>query len=158
MVRYRMYALYRAQILAMFGLFAVIAVVFVTVAAMSNASLLVFAALWVAALSWNGYWFLLRLVYDLELDGDVVRWRTPLRSGTVPLSDVVELRPSRFGSNAEVFELADRRRLLVFVRKGFRAFADELVARRPGIPVRLGLQARLVERFPGWSGFKGRDS
>ena len=83
MVRYRMYAFYRAQILAMFGLFAVMAVGFVTAAAMSNAPLLVFAALWVAALLWNGYWFLLRLVYDLELDGDVIRWRTPLRSGTI---------------------------------------------------------------------------
>ena len=158
MVRYRMYAFYRAQILAMFGLFAVIAVGFVTAAAMSNAPLLVFAALWVATLLWNGYWFLLRLVYDLELDGDAIRWRTPLRSGTITLSDVVELRPSRFGSNAEVFELVDRARLLVFVRKGFRAFADELVARRPELPVRLGFQARLVERLPGWSGFKGRDS
>ena len=57
MVRYRMYAFYRAQILAMFGLFAVIAVGFVTAAAMSNAPLLVFAALWVATLLWNGYWF-----------------------------------------------------------------------------------------------------
>ena len=84
----------------------------------------------------------------------VIPWRAPLRSGTVNLGDVLELRPDRFGSNAEVIQMADGARILVFVRKGFRAFTDELVARRPELPVRFGLQARWLKRLPGWSGFK----
>lgn len=154
LVHYRMYSLYRVQILATFALATIIAVGLAIAAAMTSPPVLVFVALWVAALLWNGYWFLLRIVYDLVLDGDVLRWRTPVRSGTVKLSDVVELRPSRLGSNAEVIEFADRSRLIVFVRKGFKAFADEMKARRPGLPIRLGFQARLAERLPGSSGFK----
>jgi hypothetical protein len=151
---YRMYAFYRTQIFAIFALFAVVAVVMLATTASDSGPPLPFLLLWIAIAIFNGYWFLFRIVYELELDDQILRWRTPLRRGSVALLDIAELRPFRLGSNIEIIELDDGTRLRVFVRKGFRAFADELAAQRPGLPVRLGFQARMTERMPGWSGFR----
>lgn len=151
MARYRMYTLYGRQILATFTLTVVI---LATAFSGTGGPPIAFIALWIAIAIWNGYWFLFRIAYHLEVNDQTLRWRAPFRQGTVSLLDISELRPSRFGSNIELFELASGTRSLVFVRKGFRAFADELVELRPGLPVRLGLQARLFERMPGWTGFR----
>lgn len=156
MARYRMYAWYRFQLLAMFVIFGAVGVG-ILVAAASGHGPVAFSIVWVAIAVWNGYWFLLRVVYDLELSDGTLTWRTPLRSGAVSVAELGELRPSRFGSNLEIIELVDGSRLVVFVRKGFRAFADQLVAVRPDLPVRLGWQARFAERMPGWSGFRRRN-
>src|SRR6266487_4146282 len=51
--------------------------------------------MWVAVLCWNGYWFLLRIVYQLEVRGGVLWWWAPLRAGQVPIGEVVAIRPSR---------------------------------------------------------------
>lgn len=154
--RYRMYALWRTQMLGTCVLFAVLAVALIAAAIAGSGPPLAFAVLWSAGVVWTGYWFVFRIIYDLELANGELRWRTPLKRGVESLGDVTELRPFLFGSNIEVVELMDGRRLLVFVRKGFKAFTEELVAARPGLEVRLGLQARMAEKMPGWSGYKGR--
>lgn len=152
--RYRMQPFWRVQILGMFGVFAAAAVLMIVAAIAGHGPPLSFAAFWIIATLWLGYWFLFRIVYELELAAAQLRWRTPLRSGTEDLIGVIELRPSSLAFNAEVVELADGRQLLVFVRKGFKEFTDELAAARPGLEVRLGFQARLAEKLPGWSGYK----
>ena len=110
-----------------------------------------FVVLWLAALGWNAYWWLFRVATALWLDGDVLHWEAPLRSGAIPLSDLRAVRPMSFASNAAVFEHTTGRPVLIVVRKGFGAFLDELSAARPDLPVRLGWQGRLAERMPGWS-------
>jgi hypothetical protein len=40
-----------------------------------------FGALWLTALGFSGYWFLVRAAYRVDLHEHAVRWWTPLRSG-----------------------------------------------------------------------------
>jgi hypothetical protein len=105
----------------------------------SGPPLFVFLALWAIVIVWYVYWSLLRVAYDLELDGPIIRWRAPLRSGTVNLSELAELRPSNVALNVETFRLATGASLMVLIRRNFQPFADILEATRPELPVRLRL-------------------
>lgn len=81
MARYRMYTWYRFQVLAMFAILAAVGVG-ILVAAASGHGPVAFSIVWVAIAVWNGYWFLLRVVYDLELsDGTEVAYSFSKRSG-----------------------------------------------------------------------------
>lgn len=113
-----------------------------------------FTVLWLGAVAWNAYWWLLRFAADITLDGDYLRWAAPLRRGELRLDELTEIRPMRLASNVAVIEAADNRRVLVLATKGIRAFTDEISRRRPELPVRLGWQARFAERMPGRSAFR----
>jgi hypothetical protein len=138
---------------AIFGIFAVVAIVLVAVAlgGSTDGPPVVFTAFWLGALIWNGYWWLFRLAIELSIDGTVLTWATPLRRGRIDLQDVTELRPMRLMSSVEVIGLRDRRPLLTPATKGIRMFTDELTRLRPDLSVRLGWQSRLAERLPGSS-------
>ena len=83
--------LYRLQVMGTVGVMSVVGVVLPA----AGAAPAWFAVLWVAVLCWNGYWFLLRIVYQLEVRGGVLWWWAPLRAGQVPIGEVVAIRPSR---------------------------------------------------------------
>jgi hypothetical protein len=127
-----MYRFYRVQLLAVFTLFAA-AGIGLAVAEATGAKHLPpvwLVLLWVAAVGWNGYWFLLRFCWRLELADGVVHWFTPLRSGWVSVAEVRGSRPAfNFSSDyytfVEVIDLADQRPLLVpvFNRLGRRRLA-----------------------------------
>jgi hypothetical protein len=152
---YRMYPLWRVQILGMFVLFAVVGVVVVVAGVVaSSGPPLFFALVWVLVVIWNGYWFLFRIAYRLDLTESSLAWRTPLRSGTIALIDLVEMRPSRFGSSAEVLRLSDGSKVLVMVRKGFVDFMAEVQAAAPHVEARVGTFAKIGERLPGPRGFR----
>jgi hypothetical protein len=129
-----MYALWRAQILAMFAVFVVAGVLMVVAIAAGSGPPVWFAAFWLAALVWNSYWFLFRIAYQLDLTERELYWRTPFRNGSIALTDLVELRPHRFGSSIEVIQLADGAKILVMVRKGFVEFMAENPTSRPTGP------------------------
>ena len=87
------------------------------------------------------------------LDGPL-RWRAPLRSGELPLTELTRIRA--IGPGASGFlDQAVGPRMRVYVRKGFTDFTGALVAARPDQAVRIGFGARLVERWPGRSAFRG---
>ncbi len=151
-----MYRLYRFQILATF-LILVAAGIGLTAAEATGAKHMPpvwFVLLWIAALGWNGYWFLLRLCWRLDLADGVVHWFTPLRSGWVSVAEVRGARPafnlssSRFNF-VEAIDLANRRPLLVLVvnapfgrnrvedRNDLAWFLYELEKLRPDAPMRL---------------------
>lgn len=90
---------------------------------------LLFVPLWIAALGWVAYWWLWRLSYRLEVDGDRLRWSTPLRSGEVRVSDVQGIRSGLLGQNA-VFEIRDRPDITCLMRGGFLEFATALAEDR----------------------------
>jgi hypothetical protein len=93
-----------------------------------------FVALWCVAVVWNGYWWLLRMPSRLELAGGVLKWKTPLRGGEIPIADLREVRPSRMAGRTAVF-LHGKGQLTVTVTKGFQQFLDSLLVRRPDLPV-----------------------
>jgi len=143
-------------ILAMFGVFAIAAVALLatTLAGGRDAPPPAFAALWLAALGWNGYWWLFRIAAELRIDGFDLVWSTPLRNGRVSLSQLDEIRPMRFASNVAVLKVRDGQSIIVPATKGFRQVTTEIAQRRADLPIRLGWQARLAERLPGWNRFK----
>lgn len=150
---YRMYRLYRVQVISSLIFGVVVTVGLLRGLSTDKAAPMWFVVLWVATLFWNGYWWSFRIAYSLKLDGQLLQWRAPLRSGQVFAREVVELRPFKAGSNIEVLELSSGSSLLVFVRKGFRDFTEALAHQQPELPVRFGLQARIAERLPGRGGF-----
>lgn len=134
---YRMYRLYRAQVLVMFAIFGA-AVPFVVAASLGDRDgpPLLFVLAGIAAVGWNAYWFLLRLCHRLDLEDGVLRWWAPLRSGHAPLADLRALRPVRLTPNVAVFDFVDGPRVLVLVGRGFAAFAARVQAAAPQAAVR----------------------
>jgi hypothetical protein len=109
---------------------------------------------WLFAFGWNAYWWLFRAAVALRLHQGVLFWEGPLRSGQIPLANLIAVRPMRLLSQVEVFERSDGRPVLVMATKGLQRFLDELAAAKPELPVQLGWQGRLAERMPGWSGWR----
>jgi hypothetical protein len=110
--------------------------------------------LWLAIAGWNVYWFLLRFVHAVDVEEGVLRWRAPLRSGTVSIARLRRVRPSWIFSNIEVMETERGTSLPVWAVKGFDGFMGAVVAQRPDLPVRLSVQGRLAERLPVRSSFR----
>lgn len=155
-VRYRVPGGYRAGMLALFASFAILGV-FLMVVAIYDGQPAGAVAAWAAACAILAgdiaYLYLFRVVYELELDGERLRWRSPLRSGEVALADLTRIRASMPGA-AGLLDGAPGPRLRVFVTKGFTGFTSALVAARPDLPVRIGFGTRLAERWPGRSAFR----
>jgi hypothetical protein len=140
----------------MFSIFGVVAIMLIaqTAAAGKNAPPVAFSVVWLFAAGWNGYWWLTRIATEITLEDRALHWSAPLSRGVVPVDELVEVRPMRLASNVQVFVCRDRRPVLVMTAKGLRAFTSELSAMRPDLPIRLGLQARILERMPGRSRFQ----
>ncbi len=112
------------------------------------------AVVWLAIVVWNAYWFLLRFAHRVELDGSTLRWRAPLRSGSVALADIRRVRPSWLFSNIQVMDTGARGPAMVWAVRGFRDLVDAVWVERPGLPCQLSPQARIAARMPLRSGFR----
>jgi hypothetical protein len=110
--------------------------------------------IWLLIAGWNLYWFLLRFAYAVDLEDDVLRWRAPLRSGTLPIATLRRVRSSRIFSNVQIMEIGDGAPILVWAVKGVGQLMDALEAQRPGLDFHLSLQERLAERMPVRSSFR----
>jgi hypothetical protein len=152
---YRLYAGYRVRVLLSTGLFGALAVTVAVREVLGRSGPPAwFTAIWICGACWTAYWLLLRLSYRLELTEDSLKWRTPIRSGSVPLYELVSIRPQTWGSNVLRFKLRAGPPLLIMTRKGSAPFADAVQRAAPGVDVRLGWQAAFSERRPwGRSGF-----
>jgi len=95
----------------------------------------VYDVAWLAVLVAVSVWVPLRGCVRVDLDGGELRWRTLLRSGRVPLADVVGLDRFRLGRGAQLLRLRSGPTLVVLTRCGFRSFAAELAARAPDAEV-----------------------
>lgn len=114
-----------------FLVFAAFAVFLVVTTVRGDGPPVWFAVLWLAALAWNAYWFLLRVCTEVEVSGGTLRWRTPLRRGSAPVSAVRAVRPSRFGSQVAVIEVDGAPTLHVMARYGL---APLVIALRDAAP------------------------
>jgi hypothetical protein len=131
--------LYRLQVMGTVGVLAVVGVVMPA----AGAAPAWFAVLWVAALCWNGYWFLLRIVHQLEVAAGVLRWRAPLRAGQIPIGEVVAIQPSRVAMMGHVVTTRRGTIWVTFATPGFAEFAAALQAAQPVMSVRVGRLARV---------------
>jgi hypothetical protein len=119
-----------------FVVFTVVAVVFLVQATRHSGPPWWFLVLWLAAFAWNAYWWSFRICTEARVGGGQLAWRTLLRRGEVPLTDVIRIRPSRTGQRQmAVVELQGRRPLVVPVRYGFERITQALQAGVPGLQV-----------------------
>ena len=112
-----------------------------------------FFVLWLIVMPYALYQNLYQIAYELQCSDNLLTWRSPLRTGTVPVSELRRIY-SRRGSLG-VVEAADGRRIQIYLRKGFSTFVSRLAQRSPSIDVSLGWYARLIERLPGRTAFRG---
>ncbi|HEX9035275.1 MAG TPA: hypothetical protein VF834_25825 [Streptosporangiaceae bacterium] len=154
-VRYGIGGWYRVLMLAMFAIFGIVAVLLVVAASGGHGGVpVLFIMMWIVIIGGNGYFSLFRVAYELEFDGERLRWRAPLRSGEVPLSGLTRIRAVR-SSFFGAIDGAREGRVLVLAGKGFTEFSRAVVVARPELPVQIGFRARLAERMPGRSRFRG---
>ena len=113
-----------------------------------------FVVFWLFALGWNAYWWLFRISIRLEVQGDLLRWKTASRAGEIPLTELLAVRPSRLASQIIVIERANGKPILSMATKGNGRFLAEIASRRPDLPIRVGMLAKLSDRLPGWSAFR----
>jgi hypothetical protein len=108
---------------------------------------------WLIAMLYGLYQNLYQLAYELQSSDNMLTWRSPLRTGRLPLSELRRIYSSRVSLG--VLEAADGRRIQIYAQKGFRTFVSRLVQRNPNIDVSLSWYFRLVERLPGTTAFHG---
>jgi hypothetical protein len=154
---WRLPSFYRFQVVGTLGVFAVVGMLLLTTSTFPAPA--GFALLWIAIVCWNGYWFLLRIVYQLEVAGGVLWWRAPLRSGQVPITEVVAVRPSRVAVTGHVVATRRGTILVAFATPGFAEFAAALRAVQPTVSVRVGrlAQPAVPRRWLEGAGFYRHD-
>lgn len=144
--------------LMLFGMFGVAAVMLLVQVARGEESLTDPVVLfWFAALAWNAYWWLFRVVYSLKLRDGVLEWEAPLRRGRIPVTDLTALRPMRLLPNVIVVRHRGGQPLLVLPAKGMADFAAEVRRSRPDLAVRIGPVGWLQQRIPGPSAWRRDD-
>ena len=144
-----MRGIYRFQVSATFAIFVLVVVGFL-VADIVEAKPpvpVVFVLLYISALCWLGYWFLLRICYRIDVANGVLHWATPLRSGRVPVSELRGARPMFQWINVnslaliEGIDRAEGRPLLIYGTLSSRddviSFLDDLRTIIPDAPVRM---------------------
>ncbi|MDE0802489.1 MAG: hypothetical protein OSA99_04110 [Acidimicrobiales bacterium] len=138
---------------AVFGFLGITAVVLVvvTLAGGQSAPPGWFTATWLGILTLNAWGWFWWISLELTLEDRDLIWSCILRTGRVGLDDLTEIRPMRLASNVAVFKVSGGRSIIIMAGKGIREFTNEISKVRPDLPVRLGWQARVVERMPGRS-------
>ena len=153
-IRYSLYRFFRVQIRLMLGAFAVAAIILDVVAAKGSQGgtngppLIVFAAFYTFCVAWAAYWFGLRIVFWLEIRDGKLSWRSGIRSGSVPVSDIRRISTSKLMSGMGVIRTLNGR-VFVWPTQHYPAFADRMGQLYPDIDVRVGKLARFGARMTG---------
>src|ERR1700733_13108763 len=69
--------------------------------------LLAFAIFFFAAGLWISYGFMFRAPYELVIQEGTLSWKAPVRSGSLPVSEIRSVRPYRWGQNAAMIKFDD---------------------------------------------------
>ena len=95
----------------------------------------------------GGYWFLWLVVSELSLSGEMIKWRSPMRSGEVRTIDIRRIRPGR--GLLEIIEMDNGNYLRVVGSSRFVRFCDVLRVIRPDLPIQASPQRGFMSRFKG---------
>jgi hypothetical protein len=149
-IRYTMgpFLVMRVMLVGLVGLMAVLGLAGLIAGLLSPSPAVWFVVPWLAIVSWNGYWLCFRVVLRLSATPDELFWEAPLRSGSLPVSSLRVIRPSRLGGNMQVFQTDSGQMLRVWVQKGLREFCGVLQEWNPGLQARFSWQLRLLELWP----------
>jgi hypothetical protein len=93
--------------------------------------LITFLVIWVVVL----HTALFRTVHRLELRPNVLCWHGILRSGQIPLADLIRIRSARSGRSDLLIIEASNRRLRVGARHGMEEFVADIQQAAPQVEV-----------------------
>jgi hypothetical protein len=94
--------------------------------------LITFLMIWVVVL----YTALFRAIHRLELRPGVLCWRGSMRSGQIPLADLIRVRSARAGrSDQLIIEASHRRKLRIAAGNGMAEFAAAIQRAAPQVEV-----------------------
>jgi hypothetical protein len=153
-VSYSMFPLWRPFVFALFGVMVAAGVFSFFAPNGSNAGPgPLFGAAWFLILLWNAYWFLFRVSYRIELEGNHILWFTPLRHGEFPLDDLVSIRSPLLIYQLSIFKRRSGASVIMMVQRGLFEFGSEVHRRAPEVTVTSGIYEKFL-RVSGWNGFQ----
>lgn len=113
-----------------------------------------FLILWLAALAWNGYWFLFRVTYEIGVaEGTTLRWRTVATAHEAPLASVRNVRSpyGPFSGGLLRINIDGHLSPLLMTSPGFEGVVEMIGGLRPDLSIRTSWLDRAVGRsgIPG---------
>lgn len=112
--------------------------------------LVVFIVLWLAALVWNGYWFLFRIAYEVGVvNGSTLRWRTVLSTHEVPIARVTAVNTpfGPFGAGRRRIVVEGATSPMLLASAGFDEVAAMVARHRPDLSISTSWYDRAAVRF-----------
>jgi hypothetical protein len=109
-----------------------------------------FILLWLGALEWNAYWFLVRFAYEIGIvDGSTLRWRSITSRHEVPLLFVKGIKTwmPPFGIGTKQITVDGYPSPLLIVTVGFDDVVAMLAQFRPDLVIQNAWYDRLAGRF-----------
>jgi len=153
-VSYSMFPFWRPFVFVLFGCMAVAGVfIFFAPSGSNPGPGPLFGVAWCLILLWNAYWFLFRISYRVELEGNQIRWFTPLRRGEFALDDLASISSPLLLYQLSIFKRRSGPSVIMMVQRGLPEFAAEVHQRSPEVTVKTGIYERFV-RVSGWNGFQ----
>ncbi len=149
-VTYRL-VMFRPVAITVFAVLCLVAAALIIELFSSRDPLLVlFIALWLAALAWNGYWFLFRVTFEIGVsDGATLQWRTMTATRQAPLTRIqgVKQRFRPLGAGMRTIVLEGAPSLLLLTSPGFDEVARMIARFRPDISMSTNWYDHTAARF-----------
>lgn len=109
-----------------------------------------FMAAWFGALAWNVYWWMFRVAYRLELEGDELRWRAPLARGRLSVSSITGVSPFMgVGNQMLSIQAAGLRSVQVFAYGDLSSFLARMSPMNPAVPAHIAGFAGVYDGVSG---------
>jgi len=149
-VTYRL-VMFRPVAITVFSVLSLVAVALIReVFSSHDPILVVFIVLWLAALVWNGYWFLFRIAYEIGvIDGSTLRWRTMLATHEALLTRVKGVKTpfGPFGAGRRMIIVEGATSPMLLASRGFDEVAAMIARHRPDLSISTSWYDRAAVRF-----------
>src|SRR6185437_9865025 len=122
-VSYVMFPLWRPFVFVIFGVMCIAGIfLLLTPNTSHHGPGVLFGVVWFAILLWNGYWFLFRISYRIELEGDRVRWFTAFRHGEFAIDELTSIGAPPLMYQLSIFKRRSGPSVITMVQGGLTEF------------------------------------
>jgi len=94
-----------------------------------------FMLLWLAICLFNGYVWLIRVAYKIELDHGDLFWFSPFRRGSIPISEIQSIERCALSSQLVRLTPADGASVIIRNHREFSSLVADILAVHPGVTV-----------------------
>ena len=94
-----------------------------------------FMALWLAIGLWNGYFWLIRVAYKIELDDGELFWFAPFRHGRLPIAELRSIERSALSRQLVRLTPTDGASVIIRNHREFSSLVADILAVHPDVEV-----------------------